>query len=139
MRNMPGAELDQRQWPTVRAAPEFKARRFHTPFENAIYLLGTSATQPQIQAEANVEEAPTKRLRCRSLRALASFATVPKISGVLGFIILFIFGSILCPIWASGSLFVAGEFGDHLANPHFAATFKVEYRAAVSFSKKVEF
>ncbi len=31
------------------------------------------------------------------------------------------------------------EFGDHLANPHFAATFKVEYRAAVSFSKKVEF
>ena len=31
------------------------------------------------------------------------------------------------------------EFGDHLANPHFAATFKVEYRAALSFSKKVEF
>ena len=62
----------------------------------------------QIQVEADVEEAPTKRLRCRSLRALASFATFPKISGVLGFIILFIFGSILCPIWASGSLFVAG-------------------------------
>ena len=27
--------------------PEFKARRFHTPVENAIYLLGTSATRPQ--------------------------------------------------------------------------------------------
>jgi hypothetical protein len=26
--------------------PEFKARRFHTPVENAIYLLGTSATRP---------------------------------------------------------------------------------------------
>ena len=27
--------------------PEFKARRFHTPVENAIYLLGTSATRPR--------------------------------------------------------------------------------------------
>ena len=27
--------------------PELKARRFHTPVENAIYLLGTSATRPQ--------------------------------------------------------------------------------------------
>jgi hypothetical protein len=27
--------------------PEFKARRFHTPVENAIYLLGTSATRAQ--------------------------------------------------------------------------------------------
>ena len=60
----------------------------------------------QIQVEADVEEAPTKRLRCRSLRALASFATFKF--RVLGFIILFILGSILCPIWASGSLFVAG-------------------------------
>ena len=31
------------------------------------------------------------------------------------------------------------EFGDHLANPHFAATWKVEYRAALSFFKKFEF
>ena len=29
--------------------PEFKARRFHTPVENAIYLLGTSATRPRPQ------------------------------------------------------------------------------------------
>ena len=27
--------------------PEFKARRVHTPVENAIYLLGTSATRPR--------------------------------------------------------------------------------------------
>ena len=32
--------------------PEFKARRFHTPVENAIYLLGTSATRPQNRAES---------------------------------------------------------------------------------------
>ena len=31
------------------------------------------------------------------------------------------------------------KFGDHLANPHFAATWKVEYRAALSFFKKFEF
>ena len=31
------------------------------------------------------------------------------------------------------------EFGDHLVNPPFAATFKVEYRAALSFFKKFEF
>ena len=31
------------------------------------------------------------------------------------------------------------EFGDHFANPQFRDQFKVEYRAVLSFSKKVEF
>ena len=31
--------------------PEFIARRFHTPIENAIYLLGTSATRPSSGTE----------------------------------------------------------------------------------------
>ena len=31
------------------------------------------------------------------------------------------------------------DFAPTLLNPHFAPTFRVEYRAAVSFFKKVEF
>ena len=38
--------------------PEFKARRFHTPVENAIYLLGTSATRPPPGVLAGVPSGP---------------------------------------------------------------------------------
>ena len=67
----------------------------------------------QVHIEADVEQAQSgfggeafrsSWTMARRVRLVATY----EISGVLGFINLFIIGSILCPIWALGSLFVAG-------------------------------
>ena len=49
--------------------PEFKARRFHTPVKNAIYLGGTSATRPLLSA---IDE----RLPKRRVKAAAAVPSI---------------------------------------------------------------
>jgi hypothetical protein len=59
--------------------PEFKARRFHTPVENAIYLGGTSATRPVAEpAHSPLVEKGNEIQRCEVLyEFMAALAMAP--------------------------------------------------------------